>query len=86
MGNATGPDTFLTQIQQNKAELPLTSVETEESRPDEDEDFNIYFEDRKSLLDHLSHLEEDNLFKIHLVQEDEQALEKEKKISEATIK
>jgi hypothetical protein len=35
---------------------------------------NIYF-DRASLLDHLANLEEDNLFKIHLVQEDEQALE-----------
>ena len=43
----------------------------------EDTDMNIYF-DRQSLLDHLSNLEEDNLFKIHLVQEDEQALEAEK--------
>ena len=30
-------------------------------------------------------MEEDNLFKIHLVQEDEQALEKQKKASEETI-
>lgn len=36
----------------------------------EDNDFEIYF-DKFSLLDHLAHLEEDNLFKIHLVQEDE---------------
>ena len=43
----------------------------------EDGDMNIYF-DRQSLLDHHSNLEEDNLFKIHLVQEDEQALEAEK--------
>lgn len=41
----------------------------------EDDDFEIYF-DKFSLLEHLAHLEEDNLFKIHLVQEDEQALEK----------
>jgi len=31
-----------------------------------DTDFNIYF-DKQSLLEHLSSLEEDNLFKIHLV-------------------
>ena len=41
----------------------------------------IYF-DKFSLLEHLTHLEEDNLFKIHLVQEDEQTLEKLKKDSE----
>lgn len=29
-------------------------------------DFSIYF-DKFTLLEHLSHLEEDNLFKIHLV-------------------
>ena len=34
-----------------------------------------YFE-KHTLLEHLAHLEEDNLFKIHLVQDDEQALEK----------
>lgn len=39
-----------------------------------DGDMNIYF-DKVSLLEHLANLEEDNLFKIHLVQEDEQALE-----------
>ena len=39
-----------------------------------EEDMNIYF-DRASLLEHLGNLEEDNLFKIHLVQEDEQELE-----------
>ena len=33
----------------------------------DDDDFKIHFEDKKSLLEHLSHLEEDNLFKIHLV-------------------
>lgn len=30
----------------------------------------IYF-NKITLLEHLAHLEEDNLFKIHLVQEDE---------------
>jgi hypothetical protein len=33
---------------------------------EEDDDFEIYF-DKYSLLEHLQHLEEDNLFKIHLV-------------------
>lgn len=36
----------------------------------EDDDFHIYF-DKKGLLDHLSSLEDDNLFKIHLVDEEE---------------
>lgn len=42
-------------------------------------DSNIIYFDKDSLLGHLSNLEEDNLFKIHLVQEDEQALEALKK-------
>ena len=33
----------------------------------------------------MAHLEEDNLFKIHLVQEDEHALEKQKKLIDAKI-
>ena len=45
---------------------------------------NIYF-DRASLLDHLANLEEDNLFKIHLVQEDEEALEVTKEDIKETI-
>lgn len=32
----------------------------------EDDDFKLYF-DKLSLLEHLRHLEEDNLFRIHLV-------------------
>jgi hypothetical protein len=36
-----------------------------------DNDFKIYF-DKKSILDHLNHLEDDNLFRIYLVQEEEQ--------------
>jgi len=44
----------------------------------------IYFE-KHSLLEHLAHLEEDNLFKIHLVQEDEQALEKLRRAVQARI-
>jgi hypothetical protein len=47
--------------------------------PDEDPDLNIYFNPPQTLLEYLKNLEEDNLFKINLVQEDEQALEKEKK-------
>ena len=35
-----------------------------------DDDFNIYF-DKASLLNYITFLEDDNLFKIHLVQEDE---------------
>jgi hypothetical protein len=42
-------------------------------------DLNMYFEDKGDLLEHLANLEEENLFKIHLVQEDEQALEAAKK-------
>ncbi len=49
-----------------------------------DGDMNIYF-DKQSLLEHLANLEEDNLFKIHLVQEDEVALEEQKKQIEDTI-
>ena len=37
-------------------------------------------------MDHLANLEEDNLFKIHLVQEDEQALEEQKRKIEENIK
>ena len=36
----------------------------------EDDDFNIYF-DKAQLLNHLNHLEDDNLFKINLLQDDE---------------
>ena len=51
---------------------------------DEDSDYEIYF-DKHSLLEELTHLEEDNLFKIHLVQEDEQTLEKLKKTIDQKI-
>jgi hypothetical protein len=54
--------------------------------PDEDPDMSIYFTTPQSLLDHLANLEEDNLFKIHLVQEDEQALEEQKRKIEENIK
>jgi hypothetical protein len=50
----------------------------------EDNDFEIYF-DKFSLLEHLNHLEEDNLFRINLVQEEEQTLEKFKKASDLKI-
>jgi hypothetical protein len=38
--------------------------------PYEDDDFKIYF-DKATLLSHLNHLEDDNLFKINLLQDDE---------------
>jgi hypothetical protein len=41
----------------------------------QDDDFTIYF-DRAQLLDHLNHLEDDNLFRIKLVEDDEQAVKK----------
>ena len=50
--------------------------------PYEDDDFTIYFKDgpggRKGgeLLDHLQHLEDDNLFRISLLQDDQQLLKK----------
>ena len=53
--------------------------------PDEDPDMNIYF-DQVTLMEYLANLEEDNLFKINLVQEDEQALENEKKKIQENIK
>lgn len=56
----------------------------EELGSGEDRDLNIYF-DKVTLLEHLASLEEDNLFKIHLVQEDEVALEGAKKDIEQTI-
>ncbi|CDW82053.1 UNKNOWN [Stylonychia lemnae] len=77
---------FLTQTnQQNphgvrqKTSMDKQDPENEDAAlQDEDDDFEIYF-DKFTLLEHLSHLEEDNLFKIHLVQEDEQALDKLKR-------
>lgn len=47
----------------------------------EDDDYKIYF-DKASLLNHIAFLEDDNLFKIHLVQEDEQNVEKAQKKKE----
>ena len=41
----------------------------------EDNDFNIYF-DKNSLIQHLNFLEDDNLFKINLLQDEEQNLKK----------
>ena len=40
--------------------------EDELAMSDEDDDYEIYF-DKHSLMEHLKNLEEDNLFKIHLV-------------------
>ena len=46
--------------------------------PYEDEDFQIYF-DRAQLMAHIDHLEGDSLFKINLVSEEEQNVERIKK-------
>jgi len=43
--------------------------------PYEDDDFNIYF-DKAQLIQHLNFLEDDNLFKINLLQDEEQNLKK----------
>jgi len=59
--------------------------EVELDQPYEDDDFEIHFTEF-TMLEYLSHLEEDNLFRIHLVQEEEQTLEKFKKASEERIK
>ena len=40
-----------------------------------DDDFTICF-DRAQLLNHLNHLEDDNLFRIKLVEDDQQAVKK----------
>jgi len=50
-------------------ENPHFNREIELTDPYEDEDFKIYF-DKRSLIEYLNFLEEDNLFKIHLVDED----------------
>eukprot|EP00347_Sterkiella_histriomuscorum_P005172 403357620 len=85
-----GPGFFLTQANQNgqkhKNSLDKQDdLDQEAQMFEEDEDFQIYF-DKFTLLEHLSHLEEDNLFKIHLVQEDEQALDKLRRAIDLKIK
>ena len=47
----------------------------------EDEDFKIYF-DKASIAAHLTHLQDDNLLKIHYLQEDQLNLEKVQKKSD----
>jgi hypothetical protein len=64
-----------------KSKLEEKGVEEEvANEPEEDSDFEIYF-DKFTLLEHLTHLEEDNLFNIQLIQEDEEALDNFKKES-----
>lgn len=62
----------------------LRAARDEAAASDQDRDMNMYF-NKQTLLGHLANLEEGNLFKIHLVQEDEVALEGAKKDIEATI-
>jgi hypothetical protein len=75
---SSGSGVFMTQV--SNALVHGNMRKTLDLKPDEvyqindvelhadyvDNDFEIYF-DKFSLLDHLAHLEEDNLFKIHLV-------------------
>ena len=49
-----------------------------------DDDHKIYFKE-KDLIEYLFHIEDDNLFKINLMQDDEQALEEKKKSSQEAI-
>ena len=63
---------FMTSVNTGKAGKDLRQEEEDELPSQEsylgggDTDMNIYF-DKHSLLEHLANLEEDNLFKIHLV-------------------
>jgi hypothetical protein len=59
-------------------EEPAEEREIQLDEDYEDTDYKIYF-DKASLLNHITFLEDDNLFKIHLVQEDEQNVEKAQK-------
>lgn len=68
-----------------KTKLEEKGVEEEVNlEPEEDSDYEIYF-DKFTLLEHLTHLEEDNLFNIQLIQEDEEALDNFKKESQSKI-
>ena len=64
---------------------PKSDHEIQLSEPYEDDDYKIYF-DKVSLLNHITFMEDDNLFKIHLVQEDEQNVEKAQKKMEKSTK
>ena len=78
----TAAEVSPTKKGQKKAQaVPIKPIQTEEellpiemrielSDKYTDQDFKIYF-DKKTLLDHLNHLEDDNLFRIYLVQEEE---------------
>ena len=54
-------------LQHDSIEEHQKSQESVLFGPDEDPDMTIYFPDGESLLEHLVHLEEDNLFKINVV-------------------
>ena len=62
-------------------ENDLKHLEVSLDDPYEDNDFHIYF-DRAQLMGHIDHLEGDSLFKINLVSEEEQNVERIKKQSE----
>lgn len=55
------------------------------SEPYEDDDYKIYF-DQRNLLSHLNFLEDDNLFKINLLQDEEENVKKLKDASEDKYK
>lgn len=78
-GGLKGDKSEIDQMEQDNAAFDLNLDD-----PYEDDDFNYYF-DKASLLNHITQLEDDNLFKIRLVQEDEQNVEKIKKKAEANL-
>ena len=73
-GTNASVDTFITSQQDEDELIQKLSLDDDY----EDEDFKIYF-DKQTLINHLNNLEDDNLFKINLLQEDEQNLEKFKR-------
>lgn len=71
------------------SKLPSTNSEEEQFEVNindayEDDDFTIYF-DKNTLLNHINHLEDDNLFKINLLQQEEINLEKLLKQKETSV-
>lgn len=69
----------LSILQEESLEQKSLNIDMENEYSDDD--YNIYF-DRAQLLGHLNSLEDDNLFRIKLVEDDEEAV---KKINELAL-
>ena len=69
--------------EEKSLEQKALNMEMEDSYSDDD--FTIYF-DRAQLLNHLNHLEDDNLFRIKLVEDDQQAVKKIKEDAQVKYK